>query len=45
VKSVPGVTGDTATKGVDHFEVTGDFNAKDLMAALAKAGFTGTATK
>jgi copper chaperone CopZ len=45
VKSVPGVTGDTATKGVDHFEVTGDFNARDLMTALAKAGFTGTATK
>ena len=45
VKSVPGVTGDTATKGVNHFDVTGDFNARDVMAALAKAGFTGTATK
>ena len=45
VKSVPGVKSDTAAKGVDHFDVTGDFNAKDLMAALAKAGFTGTATK
>jgi copper chaperone CopZ len=45
VKSVPGVTGDTATKGADSFKVEGDFNGKAVMEALAKAGFTGTATK
>ncbi|HEY2587020.1 MAG TPA: cation transporter [Tepidisphaeraceae bacterium] len=44
VKAVPGVKSDTATKGAKSFEVTGDFNAKVLMDALAKAGFTGTAT-
>jgi len=45
VKSVAGVESDTAAKGVDSFKVEGDFNAKDLMEALAKAGFTGTAAK
>lgn len=44
VKSVPGVKSDTATKGAKSFDVTGDFNAKALMDALAKAAFTGTAT-
>lgn len=45
VKSVPGVQSDTATKGAESFKVEGNFNAKALMAALAKVGFTGTASK
>ena len=45
IKGVAGVTGDTIAPGAKTFTVTGDFNAKELMAALAKAGFTGTATK
>ncbi|HWF17763.1 MAG TPA: cation transporter [Verrucomicrobiae bacterium] len=43
VKSVPGVAGETAAKGVDSFEVTGDFSPKDVMDALQKAGLTGKA--
>ena len=39
--TVPGVTGNTAKKGEETFEVTGDFNDKDVFAALQKAGFTG----
>ena len=45
IQTVSGVKSDNATKGVDTFKVEGEFNAKDLMAALAKAGFTGTASK
>jgi copper chaperone CopZ len=45
VKSVPGVTGDTAAKGVSSFEVTGDFNDKDVFLALQKAGLTGKAAE
>ncbi len=41
LKAVPGVTGDTAAKGAKSFDVTGDFNDQDVMAALQKAGFTG----
>ena len=41
LSSVPGVTGNTAAKGVESFEVTGDFNDKDVFDALQKAGFTG----
>ena len=44
-KSVPGVKSDNATKGAKSFTVEGNFNAKELMEALAKAGFTGTVTK
>jgi periplasmic mercuric ion binding protein len=44
VMSVPGVTGDTAAKGVKSFDVTGDFNDKDVMDALQKAGLTGKVT-
>ncbi len=40
-----GVTATTAAKGAHEFEVTGDFNAKDVFAALEKAGFSGTAGK
>ncbi len=39
--TVPGVTGNTAAKGAKTFEVTGDFNDKDVFAALQKAGLTG----
>lgn len=45
VKSVPGVKSDTAEKGAQSFKVEGDFNAKAVMTALAKAGFTGAAAK
>ena len=43
VKTVPGVQATTAKKGDASFDVTGDFNAKDVMAALQKAGLTGKA--
>ncbi len=39
--TVPGVTGNTATKGSKSFTVTGDFNDKDVFAALEKAGLSG----
>ena len=39
VKDVKGVTGDTAKPKSDTFEVTGDFEASDLVGALHKAGF------
>jgi periplasmic mercuric ion binding protein len=41
VKSVPGVTGNTAAKGVEVFEVTGDFKDSDVLEALKKAGLLG----
>ncbi len=45
VKTVPGVKEQTATKGAKSFEVTGDFNQKDVMTALQQAGFTGKIAK
>lgn len=45
VKSVPGVTADTAKKDAESFEVTGDFNEKAVFDALQKAGFTGKVAK
>ena len=45
VAAVDGVKSDTIAAGSTTFKVEGDFNAKALMEALAKAGFTGTATK
>jgi copper chaperone CopZ len=39
--TVPGVTGNTAAKGTGSFEVTGNFNDKDVFDALQKAGLTG----
>ena len=45
VKSVPGVTADTAAKNVESFTVTGDFNDKEVFDALQKAGFTGKVGK
>jgi copper chaperone CopZ len=41
--SVDGVKANTAAKGVKSFEVTGDFNDKDVFVALQKAGLTGKA--
>ena len=45
LKSVAGVQGNTAAKGVETFEITGDFNDKDVFAALHKAGLTGHVAK
>lgn len=42
VKTVPGATSHTAEKGAESFTVEGDFNLKDLLAALNKAGYHGT---
>ncbi len=42
---VPGVTGNTVTKGEASFTVTGDFKDSDVFAALQKAGLTGTVGK
>jgi len=39
VKTVAGVTGDTAKPKATTFEVTGDFDAAELVKALNKAGF------
>jgi copper chaperone CopZ len=39
--SVSGVKAHTAAKGAKTFEVTGDFNDKELMTALQKEGLTG----
>ena len=43
LSAVPGVQANTAAKGAKSFEVTGDFNDKDVFDALQKAGLTGTA--
>ena len=40
-KKVEGVTGDTAKAKDATFEVTGDFNDKEFMAALQKEGLAG----
>jgi len=45
LKDVPGVTTNTAAKGVESFTVSGDFNDADVFTALQKAGFTGKAGK
>jgi copper chaperone CopZ len=39
VKQVNGVTGDTAAPKKDTFEVTGNFDAAELVKALNDAGF------
>ncbi len=41
LSKVPGVTGNTATKGATSFTINGDFNEKDAMNALQKDGLTG----
>ena len=40
---VKGVTSNTAEKGAKSFEIKGEFNAKEVFAALQKAGLTGKA--
>lgn len=45
VKSVAGVQATTAAKNAKTFEITGDFNDKDVFAALQKAGLTGKVAK
>jgi len=45
LSGVSGVTGNTATKGAKSFEVTGDFNDKDVMDALQRIGLTGKASE
>jgi len=42
---VKGVTGNTTTKGAKSFTVNGDFNDKEVFAALQKSGLTGQAGK
>lgn len=39
VESVAGVTGNTAKAKMDTFEVTGDFDAQELIKALNAAGY------
>jgi mercuric ion binding protein len=39
--NVPGVTGNTAAKGAKSFEITCNFNDKDVFDAFQKAGLTG----
>jgi copper chaperone CopZ len=43
LSKVSGVKANTAAKGADSFDVTGDFKAKDVFKALNKAGFAGKA--
>ena len=41
VQKVAGAKGNTAAKGAELFEVTGDFKAKAVFTALNKAGLSG----
>ena len=45
VKSVSGVQQHTAKKDAASFEVTGDFNDKEVVEALQKAGLSGKVAK
>ncbi len=45
LEKVPGVTGNTAEKNAKSFNVTGDFNEKDVFTQLQKAGLTGQVAK
>jgi copper chaperone CopZ len=45
VASVSGAKAHTAIKGAKSFEVTGDFNDKDMMSALQKEGLTAKIVK
>jgi copper chaperone CopZ len=45
LKTVPGVKSHTAAKNTKSFEVTGDFNDKEVFGALQKAGLSGQAGK
>lgn len=41
LETVKGVTGNTAERKVESFKVEGEFNSKEVFAALNKAGFSG----
>jgi copper chaperone CopZ len=41
---VKGVTSNTAEKNAKSFEIKGDFNPKEVISALEKAGYSGKAT-
>jgi len=41
IKEVPGAKEHNAVKGAKSFEVTGDFNEKQMVTALQKEGITG----
>ena len=45
LNKVEGVKGTTAAKGAESFEITGDFDGKDAVAALNKSGFSGKVGK
>ena len=45
LKSVDGVKENTATKGAESFDVTGDFNDEAVFTALHKEGLTGSVAK
>ncbi len=45
LSKVNGVKGNTAAKGVESFEITGDFEPKEAFMALNKAGLSGKAGK
>lgn len=45
ISKVSGVKANTATKGAESFEVTGDFNPKEVITALNKVGLTGKVVK
>ncbi len=45
ISKVAGVKANTATKGAESFEVTGDFSPKEVIKALNKAGLTGKIVK
>lgn len=45
VMAVPGVKAHTATKNAQAFEVTGDFNDKDVLASIQKAGLNAKVAK
>ena len=45
LKTVPGVKNHTAVKNAESFDVTGDFNDKEVFTALQKAGLTGHVAK
>ena len=45
LSKVAGVKGNTAARNAESFEVTGDFSAKEVFAALNKAGLSGKVGK
>ena len=45
LKSVPGVKENTAAKDAKSFDVTGDFNDKEVFTALQNEGLTGKVAK